>query len=137
VGLAATGYELANQPGGESKAQIQKQEQAQAAQTALNQKEATLQQQGNAQEQTGGSLTDAGTTAFINTLAGTPGYNPQPGPGAVASSQPSADVSRSIPAIPSTLQELLEQFQNSSITGGGGGAPNPSTGSFELTRSPV
>jgi hypothetical protein len=56
------------------KAQLAQEQQSAANQANLTKQEAVLGQQGNAQQQTGGSLTDPGTTALNDLLAGYPGY---------------------------------------------------------------
>lgn len=50
------------------------QQQAQTNQANLTKQEAVLGAQGQAQEQTGGSLTDSGTASLTDLLAGYPGY---------------------------------------------------------------
>jgi len=50
------------------------QQQAQANQANLSKQEAVLGAQGQTQQQTGGSLTDPGTSALTDLLAGYPGY---------------------------------------------------------------
>ena len=57
-----------------NKAAILQSQQAQANQANLNKQEAVLGAQGQSQEQTGGSLTDSGTSALTDLLAGYPGY---------------------------------------------------------------
>ena len=57
----------------QQKAALQ-QQQAQANQANLSKQEAVLGAQGQAQEQTGGSLTDPGTASITDLLAGYPGY---------------------------------------------------------------
>lgn len=83
VGLAGTGagiYESKVASDNASDAQkanaaaLLKQQQASANQANLTKQEAVLGQQGQAQQQTGGSLTDAGTAALTDLLAGYPGY---------------------------------------------------------------
>jgi hypothetical protein len=56
------------------KALLKQQEQAQANQANLTKQEAVLGAQGQTQQQTGGSLTDPGTAALNDLLAGYPGY---------------------------------------------------------------
>ena len=56
------------------KNQLAQQQQAQANQADLSKQEAVLGASGQAQQQTGGSLTDSGTTAFTDLLAGYPGF---------------------------------------------------------------
>jgi hypothetical protein len=55
-------------------AQLTQEQQAQANQANLSKQEAVLGASGQAQEQTGGSLTDPGTAALTDLLAGYPGY---------------------------------------------------------------
>ena len=56
------------------KAQLTQEQQAQANQANLSKQEAVLGASGQAQQQTGGSLTDPGTTALTDLLAGYPGF---------------------------------------------------------------
>lgn len=56
------------------KTALAQQQQAQANQANLSKQEAVLGASGQAQQQTGGSLTDSGTTAFTDLLAGYPGF---------------------------------------------------------------
>jgi hypothetical protein len=58
----------------QDKAQLSQQQTAAANQANLTKKEAVLGAQGNAQAQTGGSLTDSGTASLTDLLAGYPGY---------------------------------------------------------------
>lgn len=79
VGAAGIGTSIyeADKSGDAQKAQqaaLLKQQQAQAAQANLTKQEAVLGAQGQAQQQTGGSLTDSGTAALTDLLAGYPGY---------------------------------------------------------------
>jgi hypothetical protein len=55
-------------------AALKAQQQAAANQANLTKQEAVLGAQGQAQQQTGGSLTDSGTAALTDLLAGYPGY---------------------------------------------------------------
>jgi hypothetical protein len=57
-----------------NQAALLQQQQAAANQANLSKQEAVLGQQGQAQAQTGGSLTDSGTSALTDLLAGYPGY---------------------------------------------------------------
>lgn len=71
------GVQSSNQASAAQKEQQQallQQQQAQARQASLTKQEAVLGQQGQAQAQTGGSLTGAGTTAITDLLAGYPGF---------------------------------------------------------------
>ena len=91
VGLAGTGvgaYEAQDNAANQASAQKQqqqallKQQQQQAAQADLTKREAVLGASGQAQQQTGGSLTDSGTSALTDLLAGYPGYQSGSGTGA-------------------------------------------------------
>ena len=55
-------------------AEIKQQQQAAANQANLSKQEAVLGAQGQSQAQIGGSLTDSGTAALTDLLAGYPGY---------------------------------------------------------------
>lgn len=55
-------------------AQLTQEQQAQANQANLSKQEAVLGATGQAQAQTGGSLTDPGTTSLTDLLAGYPGF---------------------------------------------------------------
>jgi hypothetical protein len=57
-----------------NKAQLAQEQQAQANQANLSKQEAVLGAQGQTQAQTGGSLTDSGTAALTDLLAGYPGF---------------------------------------------------------------
>jgi hypothetical protein len=64
------------------KTALAQQQQAQANQANLSKQEAVLGASGQAQQQTGGSLTDSGTTALTDLLAGYPGFQGGAGSGA-------------------------------------------------------
>ena len=71
------GVQSSNQASDTQKANqeaLLKQQQSQANQANLTKQEAVLGAQGQSQEQTGGSLTDSGTAALTDLLAGYPGY---------------------------------------------------------------
>ena len=83
AGLAGTGtavYEGVANRDAQSDAQkanqqnLLKQQQSQANQANLSKQEAVMGAQGQSQQQTGGSLTDDGTSAMTALLAGYPGY---------------------------------------------------------------
>jgi len=80
AGIGTSIYEGAENRSAQSDAQkaqqkaLLQQQQAQANQANLTKQEAVLGSQGQAQAQTGGSLTDPGTTALTDLLAGYPGY---------------------------------------------------------------
>ena len=106
-----------------------KQQQAQANQANLTKQEAVLSAQGQAQEQTGGSLTDAGTAALTALLAGYPGYQSgQVGPSGVGSTTLSP--SSSTPNIAAILAALRGGGTGVGIGGpsdlSGGNWPAPS-----------
>lgn len=71
-GVQSSDQNAANQAA--QKAQLAQEQQAQANQANLTKQEAVLGAQGQAQQQTGGSLTDPGTSALTDLLAGYPGY---------------------------------------------------------------
>ena len=90
AGLAGTGvaaYDAQDNAANQASAQKQQQQallqqqQQQAAQANLTKQEAVLGAQGQAQQQTGGSLTDSGTAALTDLLAGYPGYQGGSGSG--------------------------------------------------------
>ncbi len=71
------GVQSSNQASDAQKAQkaaLLQQQQQQAAQADLTKREAVLGASGQEQQQTGGSLTDSGTAALTDLLAGYPGY---------------------------------------------------------------
>ena len=89
-----------------------KQQQTQANQANLTKQEAVLGAQGQAQEQTGGSLTDSGTASLTDLLAGYPGYQSGSGSGVSGGAGGSSSTA---PAIaPTSL----------SSTGGSGSTPD-------------
>ena len=71
-GVKPSDQNAANQAA--QKSQMTQEQQAQANQANLSKQEAVLGAQGQEQAQTGGSLTDPGTTALTDLLAGYPGY---------------------------------------------------------------
>ena len=80
AGAGVTAYDAQDNAANQASAQKQQQQallqqqQQQAAQANLTKQEAVLGAQGQAQQQTGGSLTDSGTAALNDLLAGYPGY---------------------------------------------------------------
>ena len=76
--------------------------QATAAQANLTKREAVLGQQGQAQQQTGGSLTDSGTAALTDLLAGYPGYSTASGTGSNSGTGSSANAGTTSTAIADT-----------------------------------
>jgi hypothetical protein len=80
TGIGATAYESNNSSIDNANAQkanaaaTLKAQQTAANQANLTKQEAVLGQQGQAQSQTGGSLTDPGTAALTDLLAGYPGF---------------------------------------------------------------
>jgi hypothetical protein len=137
-------YSNLNKPN--TAAQEQQAQQAQANQAALTKQEAVLGQQGNAQAQTGGSLTAPGTENFVSQLAGYPGYSsstPSPSGGSPGASSPSGTApGAGTPQIAALLQQLQGSGGSAgqNISGGGGqpsGQQAPETGFFELSRNPL
>ena len=163
AGLAGTGvavYDANNASIDQGAAQkanaaaLLQQQQASANQANLTKQEAMLGQQGQAQQQTEGSLTDSGTTSFTDLLAGYPGFQ---GGTSTGTSGISGGASSTTPgsgsSSPSTaVSAILAALQNgsgassggagigssSSISGGNWQAP-PSTpqSQFELSNSPL
>lgn len=142
--LAATGatvgdevYNSVNQPN--TAALEKQQQQAQANQEALQKQQAIVAQQGNAQAQTGGALTDAGFQNFVDQLAGYPGGGGTTNPGTISTASQQTPGSAPQGQQPD-LQALLKQLvagNSSDISGGStGNQPPPSQGFFELS-SPV
>ena len=141
VGLAGTGvgaYEANNASIDNSAAQkhnadaLLKQQQTAANQANLSKQEAVMGAQGQSQQQTGGSLTDDGTSAMTALLAGYPGY--QGGTSSTAGTSTgsgigNSGVSGSAPAAGSTgtpdIAALLKTL--SSGAGGGFGSNSPSS----------
>ena len=76
--------------------------QSTAAQANLTKREAVLGQQGQAQQQTGGSLTDSGTAALTDLLAGYPGYSTTSGTGSNSGTGSSANAGTTSTAIADT-----------------------------------
>ena len=129
------------------------QEQTAAANQAnLTKQEAVLGAQGQAQEQTGGSLTDAGTASITDLLAGYPGFQGGSVSGSGSTAQNgagTASTSGSTPNIAAILQALQNGGRNSgsSLSGGFGSSgnslsggnwqtpPTPPQGQFELASS--
>lgn len=121
--------------------------QSTAAQANLTKREAVLGQQGQAQQQTGGSLTDSGTAALTDLLAGYPGYSTASGTGSnsgTGSSTTSSDAANATGANSAISPTTLSAGggtgggadSSSAITsilaalrggGGGGGANSAST----------
>lgn len=136
VGLAGTGvgaYEANNASVDQSanqaaqKQALLQQQQTQANQANLTKQEAVLGATGQAQQQTGGSLTDPGTAALTDLLAGYPGFQAGSGTstgtgtgangvGTSASANPGSTGSASTPDIASILAALRGQ-------NGGAGSP--------------
>ena len=110
---------------------VKQEQQTTANQANLAKQEAVLGAQGQSQQQTGGSLTDSGTSALTDLLAGYPGY--QAGASGSGTSTGagigSSGVSGSAPAAGSTgtpdIAALLKTL--SSGAGGGLGSNSPSS----------
>ena len=137
-----------------------KQQQAQANQANLTKQEAVLGASGQEQSQTGGSLTDSGTSALTDLLAGYPGY--QGGSGSSGTSGPGvapsaiSGASTGTPGSPggagvpdiSAILAMLRNGQGGAGGSFGSGPGNISGGnwqtppavpqqSFELSNSPL
>jgi hypothetical protein len=95
-----------------NKAEMTQQQQAQANQANLSKQEAVLGAQGQTQAQTGGSLTDSGTAALTDLLAGYPGYQS-------GSASPSSGGTGTTPSASSAIAPT------SLSPGGGGGGGTP------------
>ncbi len=127
---------------------LKQQQQAQANQANLTKQEAVRSAQGQAQSQTGGSLTDSGTSALTDLLAGYPGFQ-----GSSSSTGTSANANTSVGTgiEPSGIQgagstgnsgapdiaALLAKLQNGSGGNnfGGGGLGSISGGNWQSQPS--
>jgi hypothetical protein len=137
------------------KTALQQQQQAAANQANLSKQEAVLGAQGQAQQQTGGSLTDAGSTALTDLLAGYPGYQggsstTTSGGTSTTSANPTIPTAGSGSSTPDIAAILTALRGGGSGLGGGIGSPSsplsggnwqtqpaaPST-YFELANPPV
>lgn len=101
TGAGVTAYEGVANRNAQSDAQkssqdaLLQQQQAAANQANLTKQQAILGAQGQAQSQTGGSLTDDGTSALTGLLAGYPGYQSGANAGAGASTSTGTGVGSS------------------------------------------
>lgn len=163
AGIGATAYETNNAGIDQRNAQkanadaLTKSQQAQANQVNLTKQEAVLGAQGQAQQQTGGSLTDTGTAALTDLLAGYPGFqgaNPSagtstgtgvggsgvttpatPAPGAPASGSGTPDIAAILAALRNGGAGGPNPGSPSSISGGNWQTqPAAPQGSFELSN---
>ena len=130
---------------------LTKQQQADANQANLTKQQAVLGAQGQAQSQTGGSLTDSGTAALTDLLAGYPGFQSGSSTGTgtttsaatstgtgVGSSGVSGDTaSGANSANGLDIAALLAKLQNGSGSGnfGGGGLGSISGGNWQPQSS--
>jgi hypothetical protein len=107
------------------------QQQAQANQANLTKQEAVLGAQGQSQQQTGGSLTDSGTTALTDLLAGYPGY--QNGSSSATGTAPSAAATTlgSGGDGSSTVASILSALQGGGATSGFSGANSITGGNWQ------
>jgi hypothetical protein len=133
------GVQSSDQASDAQKAQQQallKQQQAQANQANLTKQEAVLGAQGQSQEQTGGSLTDSGTAALTDLLAGYPGYQSGSGTSTgtgvgssgVSGANAGAPGSAGSPDIASILAALRNGGGGSGLGLSGPGAPGNLSG---------
>lgn len=113
-------------------------QQAQANQANLSKQEAVLGAQGQSQAQTGGSLTDTGTAALTDLLAGYPGYQSggsSPSTVSGGAANPSASSAIAPTSLgtgggndpSSAVNAILAALRNG---GAGGGPGGPGTGSI-------
>lgn len=137
LGAGSTAYSLKTQSdagGGPSASQNQAAQaasQAQAAQAAAQKQQAINASLGNAQERTGGSLSDSGLTNLATLLAG---YGGQTGGAAPSGATPSSSTS-SGPGLQDALTQLTSGSGStpSNFTGGGS-APTPDTPGSQLSN---
>lgn len=129
------GVQSSDQASDAQKAQL-KQQQQQAVQADLTKREAVLGASGQEQQQTGGSLTDSGTAALTDLLAGYPGYQSGSGtstgtgvgPSGVSGSSTGAPSSASAPDITSILAALRNNGGGGGLGLSGPGAPGNLSG---------
>lgn len=127
---------------------LKAQQQAQANQASLTKQEAVLGAQGQAQAQTGGSLTDSGTSALTDLLAGYPGFQSgSPGTGATpntsvgtgigSSGVPVATEATGAGAGTPDIAALLAKLRSGTSNGnsGGGGLGSISGGNWQFQSS--
>lgn len=127
------GVKSSDQASDAQKAQQQallKQQQQQAAQADLTKREAVLGASGQTQQQTGGSLTDSGTAALTDLLAGYPGYQGGSSTGTstgtgVGTSGVSGSSSSGNTGSAPDIAAILTALRNGS--GDGGFGPSPSS----------
>lgn len=137
-----------------NKAALLGQQQAAAKQADLTKQQAVMGAQGQAQSQTGGSLTDPGTTSLADLLAGYPGYGAgggagtaTPGAGGSSGATPSSTSSGAPPDIAAILAALKGGGGAGGQFGGGSGSsisggnwqpqPTQPQSSFELANPPL
>lgn len=134
---ATTGYEIASAPkSGVDENALKAQQQAQANQQKLQNEQRITASQGQAQAQTGGSLTDTGFQDFAAQLAGLPGYG---GTAAAAKTATTAGVNNTgQPQV--DMQSILAQLGQGgggNITGGSGTQQTAAPQQFFELSSPV
>jgi hypothetical protein len=113
-GVKSSDQNAANQAA--QQAELKQQQQAQANQANLTKQEAVLGAQGQSQTQTGGSLTDSGTAALTDLLAGYPGY--QSGTSGGNTSLPLSTGGTGGAATPD-IASILSALTNGSTSGNG------------------
>ncbi len=108
---------------------LKTQQQAQANQANLTKQEAVRSAQGQAQQQTGGSLTDPGTFSLADILAGYPGYHSSgsstggtPAIAPTSLSSGGAGTGTGTPDIASILATLRNGSSGGGLDGLGGGS---------------
>lgn len=147
AGLGATGYSLyestQNNPTEQAQNAAKIEQQAAAQQAAQQRTQSVLANQGNAQQATGGSLTDAGTASFINTLAGYGGSGGNAGTGtgtsAAAVSNPFAATLDTLgapggAASGTNFADILRQLTQAQ---GGASSPGNISGGYQSQQSPA
>jgi hypothetical protein len=133
------GVQSSDQASDAQKAQQQallKQQQQQVAQADLTKREAVLGASGQEQQQTGGSLTDSGTAALTDLLAGYPGYQGGSGtstgtgvsPSTISGANTGTPGSAGAPDIASILAALRSGGGGSGLGLSGPGAPGNLSG---------
>jgi len=115
----------------------QQAQQAQANQANLTKQEAVLGAQGQAQQQTGGSLTDPGTASLTDLLAGYPGYqggssSSVTGSGAGTGATTAATAATGAASTPD-ITSILAALRNGAVPGGlsSGGLNSLSGGNWQ------
>lgn len=111
-------------------AALLQQQQSAANQANLTKQEAVLGAQGQAQEQTGGSLTDPGTSSITDLLAGYPGFQGGSsgtstgtgvGPSGISGGAPTPPAAGGSSGAPPDIGAILAALRSGGTGGGAGG----------------